>query len=237
MFHDLSVGLLHQRIHSSAVFIHMDVFVPFNAHHQFVLLDFRHTFLFQIEKEEHTKRKSSQCHSDTQFLVGEYPVDTPIVSTFQPIVLQPIIETFRQESLTTDAHPVEQEIKHRQQHDTRDVRNQQACRNGESLIHKDSTGNTAHEYQRYEYRNGSKRRTEHRSNHFRGTGCTSPSERITSFPVLRNVFRHDNRVVNHHPHRQNQARKRDDIERHLEEIEQEERYNDRHCHTQSNHNR
>ena len=54
---------------------------------------------------------------------------------------------------------------------------------------------------------------------------------------MRNVLRHDDGVVNHHPHRQNQAREGNDIERHLAEIEQEERNHHRHRHAKSNHNR
>ena len=58
------------------------------------------------EKEEYTNRKSRQCHADTQFLMGEYPIDSSIVSAFQPIVFQVIVKTFRQKAVPADSHPI-----------------------------------------------------------------------------------------------------------------------------------
>ena len=237
MFQYLSVGLLHQSVHPSAVLVHMDIFVPLDTHHQFVLLNLRHTFLFQVEKEEHAQRKGGQGHAHTQFLVAEHPVDSLVIETLQPIVLPVVVETFRQPAPATDVHTEEQQIEYRKQHDTRDVRNQQPCRDRERLVHEDGSGNTAHEYQRNEHGNGGERRTEHRRDDFRRPCRTSPLQRIPSLPILRNVFRHDDGVVNHHPHRQNQTRKGNDIERHLEEIEQEERHDYRNRHAQTDDDR
>ena len=191
MFLHLVVGQPHQRLHSSAVLVHMDVLVPLNAHHQLVLLYFGHTLLLQVIEEEHAQRQGGHRHQGTPLLVCEHPVHPLVVKAFQPIVFQAVVKTSRQETLATDANAIKQQIEYRQQHDTGDVRHQQPGSNGERLVHKDSPGNAAHENQRQEHRHGGKHRAEHGCNHLRCSGCTSPLQRIPLLPILRDVLCHD----------------------------------------------
>ena len=219
MLHHLSVGLLHQPVNPSAVLVHVDILVPFDTHHQFVLLNFRHALLLQVEEEKHAEWESGQCHTHAQFLVREYPVHPFVVEVLQPVVLLAVVETLRQPSLAPDVHAVEQQVQYRKQHDARDVRYQQSRSYGESLVHEDGSRYTAHENQRNEHRNGGERRAEHRCDYLRCTCHASPLQRVTLLAVLRDVLRYDDGVVYHHPHRQNQARQGNDIERYLEKIE------------------
>ena len=135
----------------------MNVLVPFNAHHQFVLVNLRHTFLFQEIEEEHAKRKGGNRSHYTEFLVREHPIHTLVIETFQPIVLQHMVKATGKQTFLPKPYAVEQQVEHRQQHDTRDIRNHQPHGNGKCLIHKDGTGNAAHENQRNKHGDGSKR--------------------------------------------------------------------------------
>ncbi len=59
-------------------------------------------------------------------------------------------------------------------------------------------------------------------------------QRITLFPVLRYIFRYDNRTVDHHTQCQDQSGQGDDIERHFTQVEKQETDDNRHHHTQPN---
>ena len=147
MFHHLiAFSMVHQSIHPFTVFIHMDVLVPLNAHHQFILFYLRHTFLFQKIEEEYTKRQSGKCQYRTDSLVCKHPIHTHVVESFQPVILHQIVKAFRKPALTTNSNSIEQQIKYRQQHNTGYIRYQQTHSNGKSLVHKDGTRYTAHEY-------------------------------------------------------------------------------------------
>ena len=165
----------------------------------------------------------------------EYPIDTLIVEAVQSMFFQRIIN-FQPQPLRTTFDPgtIDQHIQNRKQHDTGEIRDHQSYRNGKSLIVKDSTRDTTHKYQRYKYGDCRKRRTQHRSHHLTCSRHAGSPQRITLFPVLRYIFRYDNRTVDHHTQCQDQSGQGDDIERHFTQVEKQETDDNRHHHTQPN---
>ena len=132
---------------------------------------------------------------------------------------------------------IDQLIEHRQQQDTRKIRDHQTNRYGERLIVEDRAGDTAHKDQRDEHGNGRQCRTEHWRDHLGRAAGASLLQALPLRPVLRNVLRHDNRTVDHHTQRQDQAGERDDIQRHIKQVEKEETGDDTHRHAQPDHDR
>ena len=207
MFRHQAVRASQQGIHPPMVLVDVYVLVPLHIHHQFVLVYLRHAFLTYHLEHEYAQRNGKCSPNQGKAFVGEHPVDTDIVELHQPFVLQQILEAGGKPVVLPDADTVEQHVKHRQQHDTRKIRDHQPRSDGEGLVHEDGPGYPTHEYQRHEHRDGGERRTQHGSDHLRSTRHGRTLQRITLLPVLRDVLRHDDGIVYHHTHRQNQSRK------------------------------
>ena len=153
----------------------------------------------------------------------KHPLNTRVIEPRQPFVLQQVLKVGGKPVVLPDARTVEQHIQHGQQHDAREIRHHQSRRDGKRLVHEDGPGYPAHEHQRHEHRDGGERRAQHRRDHLRGSRHGRTLQRIPLFTVLRHVLRHDDGIVNHHAHRQDQSRKRDYVERDPAEVEKEER--------------
>ncbi|CDD50617.1 unknown [Bacteroides sp. CAG:875] len=164
----------------------------------------------------------------------KHPLNTRIIEPCQPFVLQQVLKVGGKPVVLPDARTVEQHIQHGQQHDAREIRHHQSRRDGKRLVHEDGPGYPAHEHQRHEHRDGGERRAQHRRDHLRGSRHGRTLQRIPLLTVLRHVLRHDDGIVNHHAHRQDQSRKRDHVERDPAEVEKEERDHHRGNHGDAN---
>ena len=98
MFSHLIICQFHQLIHPPIILVHVNIFIPFDTHYQFVLVYLRHPFLFHKIKEEHTNRQSGQSAQQTNFLMRKHPIDTFIIKALQPFVFQQIIKSLGQEA-------------------------------------------------------------------------------------------------------------------------------------------
>ena len=203
LFHSLVQQLSEQHIHTMPVLVHMYVFVPFHVDYQFILVYLRHTLLADGIEQKDTKRYRNHTEYATYRLVGKYPVDARIIKTVQRMFLQRIVDADAGEPRpAAQPCPVDQHIEDRQQHDTREVGNQQPYRNRECLVIEQRPCNAAHKYQRHKYGNSGQRRTQHGRNHLTRSRHASPPQRIAPFAILRNVLRHNDAAVNHHTQRQ-----------------------------------
>jgi len=219
MFLYKRIGHGQYGIHPAVVLVHMNILVPFYAHHRFILVNLRHTLLVNQHKHQHTewKRNYSKCHR--HLFMCKHPFYTSIIETYKPLVLQEIFEAGSKPVVLPYTHTVEQYIQHRQQHDTSKIRDQQSRCDRKCFIHENGTGYPTHEHQRYEHRYSGKRRTKHGRNHFRSSRHSCTFQRIPLLPVLRYIFCHNDRIIYHHTHRQYHSRKRNYIERYFTNIE------------------
>ena len=117
---------------------------------------------------------------------------------------------------------VYQFVEYRQQHDSREIGNHQTDGDGKGLVEEDRSCYSAHEHKWNEDGNCRKSGTQHRSNYFGRPFIASLFQRVSSCPVLGNVFRYDDRTVDHHTQSQDQPGDGDDIQRHLAEVEKKE---------------
>ena len=99
MLSHLTIRQFHQLVHSSVILVHMNVFIPFDTHYQFILIYLRHPFLFHKIEEEHTDWQSGQSTQQTNLFMRKYPIDTFIIKTLQPFIFQQIIKSLGQEAL------------------------------------------------------------------------------------------------------------------------------------------
>ena len=187
----------------------MDILIPFYPGDQFIFLDIGHPFFVYKEKEEYTKRNGNHTEQYTERFMAEYPVDTRIIEAVQRVILDRVIK-FERKPLPfpgADTCPVNQQIKHRKQHDTGEIGHHQAYSDGKSLIKENSACNTAHKNQRGKDGNSRQRRTQHGGDHFTGSRHTGTAQGVSPFTVLRYILGHNNRTVNHHSQCQDQSGK------------------------------
>ena len=239
LFQRPAVQFLEKHLHTLPVFIHMDILVPFDAGHQFVLLDIRHPLLADKEKEEEAKRKGDKAEEHAQPLMAEHPADARIVETVQRMVLYRIIEPERQPLPFPCPHTraVNQQVEHGKEHDARKVGHHQPHRHRESLVEEHGPADAAQKDERGENGDGSQRGAKHGGRHLVRARHAGTPQGISPFTVLRDILRHDNRTVDHHAQGKDQSRQGDDIQGHAEEVEEHETDDDGNHHADTDNQR
>ena len=130
--------------------------------------------------------------------MAEYEIDPCIVEAVQCMFFHQIVDPHI-ESLVFDVrNAVYQFVKYRQQHDPREIGNHQPHGNGKCLVEEDRSCNSAHKHQRDEYGNRREGGTQHRGDYLGRPFVASLFQRIPARPVLGDVFRYDDRTVDHH---------------------------------------
>ena len=165
----------------------------------------------------------------------EHEIDSSIVETIQRMFFDQVVDPEIESRMFDIGNAVNQLVEYRKQHDTRKIGDHQSDRHRESLVVEYSPCDTAHEYQRHKYGDCRQCGTQHRGDHFAGPHVTSLFQRIPFRPVLHDILRHNDRTVDHHTQCQDQSGKGNDVQRHLEHIEEKEADNQTDHHTQADH--
>ena len=154
-----------------------------------------------------------------------------IIEAVQCMLFYQIIDSHIETLMFDVRNTVYQFVEYRQQHDSREIGNHQTDGDGKGLVEEDRSCYSAHEHKWNEDGNCRKSGTQHRSNYFGRPFIASLFQRVSSCPVLGNVFRYDDRTVDHHTQSQDQPGDGDDIQRHLAEVEKKETDDQAHHHT------
>ena len=105
------------------------------------------------------------------------------------------------------------------------------------MVVEDRPGDPTQEDQRHEDGDRGEGGAQHRGDHLRRTSVARLSDAHPPRPVLGDILRHDDRAVDHHTQRQDQAGERDDVERQVKQVEEEETGHEADHHAQPDHHR
>ena len=112
-------------------------------------------------------------------------------------------------------------VEHGEQHDPDDVGDGQARRDGKGLVGED-TGYPAHEDQRKEDGHGGQRAAQKGRDHLRRAFVAGVRRTEAGLAAARDVFGHDDGVVDHHADGEDKPREGYDVERDVEKVEEKE---------------
>ena len=130
--------------------------------------------------------------------------------------------------LVCERRAATQRGEHRDQRHRDDQRNQHRERDRQRLIAEQLTGDALHEHERKEHGYGRQRRRRHGHADFGRASHRGFDDRRALLAQARDIFEHDDRIVDDHAGRERKAAERHHIERQMQLAHEEERCDQRH---------